>query len=68
MKIKLTLLAPFSHLSKAQELNILQELDKIHLMKHTLTCYNPDSGVAPVANAHHVLSESEHLKKLNYKI
>lgn len=40
---KVTLLAPFSHLSKAQELNILQELDKIHLMKHTLTCYNPDS-------------------------
>lgn len=41
-----TLLAPFSHLSKAQELEILQELDKLHLVKHTITCYNPSEDVS----------------------
>lgn len=37
-----TLVAPFSQLSKTAELNILKELGKLELLKHSLTCYNPD--------------------------
>ena len=51
IKIKLT--APFSKLSKYEELKILQELDgNLTLASFTLTCYNPDDqhrscGVCP---------------------
>ena len=51
IKIKLT--APFSKLSKYDELKILQELDgNLMLASFTLTCYNPDDqhrscGVCP---------------------
>ena len=38
----LTLVAPFSSLSKTEELNILRELGKLDLLKHSLTCYNPN--------------------------
>lgn len=42
IKIKLT--APFSKLSKYDELNILQELDgNLMLTAFTLTCYNPNA-------------------------
>ena len=46
--IKIKLVAPFSKLSKLDELNILQELDgSLLLTAVTLTCYNPnDSGEA----------------------
>ena len=37
-----TLVAQFSQLSKTQELNILIEMGKLDLIKHSLTCYNPD--------------------------
>lgn len=51
--IKIKLVAPFSKLSKYDELNILRELDgKLDLTLFTLTCYNPDvdgnsCGVCP---------------------
>jgi 7-cyano-7-deazaguanine synthase len=37
-----TLVAPFSDLSKTQELEILKELNKIDLLSDSLTCYNPN--------------------------
>jgi len=41
--IKIKLVAPFSILSKKQELNILRELDgNLNLTVYTLTCYNPN--------------------------
>lgn len=51
IKIKLT--APFAHLTKTEEINLLKELDgNLDLLKHTLTCYNPNErgescGVCP---------------------
>ena len=51
--IKIKLVAPFSKLSKYDELNILRELDgNVDLTLFTLTCYNPDvdgnsCGVCP---------------------
>lgn len=39
----LELVAPFSALSKTEELNILQDMGKVDLLEHSLTCYNPDS-------------------------
>lgn len=49
---KVEILAPFSLLSKAQEIEICKEMGKEDLLIHTLTCYNPDSegrscGVCP---------------------
>lgn len=42
-KNKIKVLAPFSHMSKADEMNVLKELDgNLNLLKHTLTCYDPD--------------------------
>lgn len=42
--IKIKLVAPFSKLSKFDELSILRELDgSLNLTLFTLTCYNPDS-------------------------
>ena len=42
-KIKVKVIAPFSSLSKTDELSILYELDKnYNLLKYTLTCYNPN--------------------------
>lgn len=42
--IKIKLVAPFSQLSKQDELLILQELDgNVDLTLFTLTCYNPDT-------------------------
>lgn len=41
--IKIKVIAPFSDLSKTQELELLRELDgNLSLLEHTLTCYNPD--------------------------
>ena len=51
--IKIKLIAPFSILSKKQELSILQELDgNLMLTAFTLTCYNPNQqhescGICP---------------------
>ena len=51
IKIKVT--APFSKLSKLEELRILHELDRdVNLAMFTLTCYNPDTehrscGICP---------------------
>jgi 7-cyano-7-deazaguanine synthase len=51
--LKIKLIAPFSSLSKFEELNILRDLDgKLDLTIFTLTCYNPDvdgksCGVCP---------------------
>jgi len=39
---KVQVLAPFSLLSKYDEIRIAQEMEKEHLLSHTLTCYNPD--------------------------
>lgn len=49
---KVKIEAPFSLLSKYHEINICRELGKEELLKHTLTCYNPDSrgkscGICP---------------------
>jgi 7-cyano-7-deazaguanine synthase len=42
-KLKIKFIAPFVSLSKYDEIKILQELDgNIDLLKHTLTCYDPD--------------------------
>jgi 7-cyano-7-deazaguanine synthase len=35
-------MAPFSHLSKQQEIEICKEIGKEDLLIHTLTCYDPD--------------------------
>ena len=37
----LTLIAPFSDLSKTEEISLLEELGETELLKHTLTCYDP---------------------------
>jgi len=43
-KVKLKVIAPFSSLSKSDEIRLLKELDNhIGLLAHTLTCYNPNS-------------------------
>lgn len=49
---KVEIVAPFSLLSKAQEIKICIELGKESLLYHTLTCYNPNTkgescGVCP---------------------
>tara|TARA_B110000285_G_scaffold75850_1_gene87338 strand:+ start:3344 stop:4045 length:702 start_codon:yes stop_codon:yes gene_type:complete len=35
------ILAPFSQMSKADEIEVAIKLDKFDLLRHTLTCYNP---------------------------
>lgn len=41
--IKIKIIAPFSKLSKCDEIKILQSLDgNLNLLSFTLTCYNPD--------------------------
>jgi len=40
---KVEIIAPFSLLSKEQEINICKELGLTDLLIHTLTCYDPDS-------------------------
>lgn len=49
---KVKIVAPFSHLSKHQEIEICKELNQTHLLEYTLTCYNPNEhgescGVCP---------------------
>lgn len=49
---KVKIVAPFSHLSKYQEIEICKELGMIDYLASTLTCYNPDGegkscGVCP---------------------
>lgn len=51
-KHKIKIVAPFSHLSKYEEILIVKELDQEHLLSSTLTCYNPNDvgescGVCP---------------------
>ena len=44
---KVQILAPFSLLSKYEEIKIAQEMKKEHLLGSTLTCYNPDVAMRP---------------------
>lgn len=39
---KVEIIAPFSHLSKHQEIEICKELGMVDYLSSTLTCYNPD--------------------------
>ena len=41
---KVEIIAPFSHLSKTEELQLCMEMDKMELLQHTLTCYNPNEN------------------------
>lgn len=41
---KVEVVAPFSHLSKAQEIEICVEMGKVELLESTLTCYNPNEA------------------------
>lgn len=43
---KVQILAPFSQLSKYEEIEICKEMKKEHLLIHTLTCYNPTVDVS----------------------
>lgn len=36
--------APFSHLSKFEEIKICEEMGMLHLLNNTLTCYNPNDA------------------------
>lgn len=40
---KVEIVAPFSHLSKEQEIKLCQEMGNVDLLSSTLTCYNPNS-------------------------
>jgi 7-cyano-7-deazaguanine synthase len=39
---KVSIEAPFSHLSKEQEIRICQEMEMVDYLSSTLTCYNPN--------------------------
>lgn len=41
-KSPIKLVAPFSQLSKYDEIKLVEELGKLNLLKHTITCYNPN--------------------------
>jgi 7-cyano-7-deazaguanine synthase len=43
---KIELLAPFSEMSKTDEIKIAIKLGKYPLLKHTLTCYNPTKDIS----------------------
>ena len=43
-KHKITLISPFGDLSKTTEVQLLIEADSTELLKHTLTCYNPNEA------------------------
>jgi len=43
---KVEVVAPFSHLSKYQEIQICREMDKFSLLYHTISCYNPKDGLS----------------------
>lgn len=46
-KNKIEIIAPFTSLSKVEELNILQEMDgNVDLARSTFTCYNPQYGIS----------------------
>lgn len=38
------IVAPFSDLSKYEEIRLIEEMGKLPLLKHTLTCYNPNAA------------------------
>lgn len=42
--LKIKIYAPFANLSKKDEIKLLQELGDMDLLKHTLTCYNPNEA------------------------
>jgi 7-cyano-7-deazaguanine synthase len=45
--IKISIIAPFSELSKLDEIKILQDLDgNVDLLSSTMTCYNPHEGLS----------------------
>jgi 7-cyano-7-deazaguanine synthase len=48
-KMQIKLIAPFTRLSKTEELELMQELGSMDLLAHTLTCYNPDASGASCA-------------------
>ena len=41
---KVQINAPFSHLSKKEEIDICRELDSLDLLEHTISCYDPVDG------------------------
>lgn len=41
---KVEIIAPFSQLSKQDEINIAIEMDKFELLSNTISCYNPVDG------------------------
>lgn len=51
-KNRIQIIAPFSALSKYDEIKLLETLGDVEILKHTLTCYNPNSkgescGICP---------------------
>ena len=50
----LSIIAPFSDLSKTEEISLLEELGETELLKHTLTCYDPDHKVEWIEGSPHV--------------
>jgi len=43
---KVQIVAPFSHLSKYQEILICQEMNRFNLLSNTISCYNPTDGLS----------------------
>lgn len=41
---KVSVVAPFSHLSKKQEINLCADMDQLELLEHTISCYDPVDG------------------------
>lgn len=66
--LKIKLIAPFSALSKYEEINILKELDgNVDLLSLTLTCYNPDENGSSCGRCPSCSERINAFKKLNMK-
>lgn len=66
--IKIKLIAPFSKLSKFEEIGILNELDNnVELLFNTLTCYNPNEQGESCGNCPSCSERINAFKKLNLK-
>lgn len=59
--------APFSNLSKKQEIQILQDLGKFGLLKHTLTCYDPTEDIKSCGKCPSCSERIKAFKDLNLK-
>ena len=66
--IKIKLYAPFSKLSKYDELNILRELDgNLNLTLFTLTCYNPNEHGQSCGECPSCSERIANFAKINHK-